>query len=234
MFTAANRVVVPWRTWSWVRCSAWLGYIGNVFRVRSRAWIWDFSSTHNTIALSGGTRYGPTASVTSATSSGSVENVNVSAFHGRTPYSLQTAATVAWSAPSRGASRRLDQCVTPRLAGGGSNVAARIAARSTYRGRPGRGRSANPANTLSPQRDRHRFTVERETPTVSAMTWSPTPPAANKTIRAPCAIAAAVVPERTNRSNPARSPALNVNAGAVSFTMPLRGTNRKHTSPTRH
>ena len=57
------------------------------------------------------------------------ENLNVSAFHGRTPYSFHTAATVAWSTPSRGASSRDDQCVTPRLAGGGSKVAARIATR---------------------------------------------------------------------------------------------------------
>ena len=55
----------------------------------------------------------------------------MSAFHGFTPYSFHTAATVAWSIPSRGASSRDDQCVTPRLFGGGVNVAAMIAARST-------------------------------------------------------------------------------------------------------
>ena len=40
--------------------------------------------------------------------------------------------------PSRGASNRDDQCVTPRLFDGGVNVAAMIFAWSTVRGRPDR------------------------------------------------------------------------------------------------
>jgi hypothetical protein len=52
--------------------------VGSIFWVRSNAWIWDFSSTHNTIAFSGGAKYNPTTSLTLATSSGSVENLNVS------------------------------------------------------------------------------------------------------------------------------------------------------------
>ena len=83
-------------------------------------------------------------STTLASSSGSVENLKVSAFHGLTPYSFHTAATVAWSIPSRGASSRDDQCVTPRLLGGGVNVAEMIAARSTDRGRPGGRCPTNP------------------------------------------------------------------------------------------
>ena len=67
-------------TQSWVRCSAWAGWIGGVFEVLFNAWIWDFSSTHNTIAFSGGARYSPKMSMTLATSSGSVENLKVSAF----------------------------------------------------------------------------------------------------------------------------------------------------------
>jgi hypothetical protein len=39
----------------------------------------------STIAFSGGARYRPTTSVTLATSSGSVENLNVSLRHGCTP-----------------------------------------------------------------------------------------------------------------------------------------------------
>jgi hypothetical protein len=39
-----------------------------------------------------GARYSPTMSTTLASSSGSVENLNVSAFHGLTPYSFQIAA----------------------------------------------------------------------------------------------------------------------------------------------
>ena len=53
--------------------------------MRSRAWIWDFSSTHSTIAFSGGARYSPQMSVTFPTSSGSVENRNDSAFQGLIP-----------------------------------------------------------------------------------------------------------------------------------------------------
>jgi len=62
------------------------GCIGNIGAVRSNAWIWDFSSTHSTIAFSGGARYNPTTSVTLATSWGSVENLNVSTRHGCTPF----------------------------------------------------------------------------------------------------------------------------------------------------
>ena len=40
--------------------------------MRSRAWIWLFSSTSSTIALSGGFRYNPTTSVSITTKAGSV------------------------------------------------------------------------------------------------------------------------------------------------------------------
>ena len=65
-------------------------------------------------------------SVTLASSAGSVENLNVSAFHGFTPYRVHAAATVTWLVPSRSASSREDQCVTPKLAGGGVNVSVTI------------------------------------------------------------------------------------------------------------
>ena len=65
-------------------------------------------------------------SVTFATSSGSVENLNVSVFHGRIPNSFHGLVMVTWLTFSRAASSRLDQCVTPRLAGGGTNVSATI------------------------------------------------------------------------------------------------------------
>jgi hypothetical protein len=101
----ARAAVLP--TQSWVRCSTWPGCIGKVFWVRFNAWIWDISSTHNTIAFARGLRYRPTMSLTLASSSGSVENLNVSAFHGFTPYRFQTAATVTWpvSATNRANSR---------------------------------------------------------------------------------------------------------------------------------
>src|SRR5215212_709045 len=109
-------------------------------------------------------------STTFASSSGSVENLNVSPFHGLTPYSFHTSATVAWSTPNRGPSSRDDQWVTPRLFGGGVRVAAITAARSTRRGRPGGLSATRPAIPCSAYRDRHRFTVGRVTPTRSAIT----------------------------------------------------------------
>ena len=59
--------------------------------------------------VAGGFRYRPTMSVTLASSSGSVENLNVSAFHGRIPYFFQALVTVDLCTPRRGASSRLDQ-----------------------------------------------------------------------------------------------------------------------------
>jgi hypothetical protein len=87
-------------------------------------------------------------SVTLASSSGSVENLNVSTRQGWTPYAFHARATVAWSTPNRGASSRLDQCVTPSFFGGGRNVASTIFRSSTVFGRPDRSasdRAGNPA-----------------------------------------------------------------------------------------
>lgn len=53
---AAKRVVVPARTWSWLRRSGTPGIIGRTGWDRSRAWICDFSSTQRTSAFSGGSR----------------------------------------------------------------------------------------------------------------------------------------------------------------------------------
>src|SRR5215831_11417127 len=46
--------------------------------VRSKAWIWLFSSTHRTSARSGGFRYSPTMSRTFSMNSGSFDSLNVS------------------------------------------------------------------------------------------------------------------------------------------------------------
>ena len=70
---------------SWVRRSIPPGCMGSIGAVRSRAWIWDFSSTHSTTALSGGARYRPTTSVTLPTSSGSVEYLKVPDLQGWIP-----------------------------------------------------------------------------------------------------------------------------------------------------
>jgi hypothetical protein len=51
---------------------------GNKGWVRSRAWTWDFSSTHRTIARSGGLKYRPTTSRTFSTNKGSVDSEGLS------------------------------------------------------------------------------------------------------------------------------------------------------------
>ena len=66
-----------------------------------------------------------------------MENLNVSAFQGLTPYSFQIPATVECSIPNRSASSRDDQCVTPSFDGGGVKVAVITLDLSTLRGRPG-------------------------------------------------------------------------------------------------
>ena len=65
-------------------------------------------SQHNTIAFCGRARYKPMKSATLASSSGSVENLKVSALHGFTPYRLQASAMVTWLVPSRFTSSRDD------------------------------------------------------------------------------------------------------------------------------
>ena len=88
--------------------------------------------------------------MTLPTNSGSVENRNDSARHGCTRYSRHALATVASEIPRCRANRRVDQCVTASLFGGGFSVAVMIAAWSIERGRPDRGWSASP--TIPPAR----------------------------------------------------------------------------------
>src|SRR5512135_322921 len=80
---AVPDVVVDRRS---IRC----GWVGSTGAVRSRAWIWDFSSTDSTIVFSGGSRYRPT---TLASNCGSVGNRNDSARQGWIPYPRQMTAT---------------------------------------------------------------------------------------------------------------------------------------------
>src|ERR1019366_7188097 len=143
--------------------------MGSIGAVRSSAWICDFSSTHSTTAFSGGAKYNPTTSMTLATSSGSVENLNVSTRHGVAPYSRQALATVAFPIPRCRASNLEDQCVTPYLRGGGASVAATTSRCSTVRGLPERGSSSSPGRPLSRYRLRQPTTVTRDTPTLSAI-----------------------------------------------------------------
>src|SRR5947209_9838098 len=120
------------------------GRIGSIGAVRSSAWIWDFSSTESTTALSGGFRYKPTTSRTLASSSGSVENLNVSDRHGCRPHLRQIVPTHTCEIPNSAPSNREDQCVIPSRCGGGSNVADTTATSSTCWGRPDFGRSVRP------------------------------------------------------------------------------------------
>ena len=94
-----------------------------------------------TTALAGGSRYRPTTSRILASSSGSVLNLNVSTFHGCRPHRRQIRATVAKLIPTCSPINRADQCVTPKLAGGGTKVAATTAVWSWIAGRPDRSRS---------------------------------------------------------------------------------------------
>jgi len=100
---------------------------------------------HSTIALSGGFRYSPTTSRILASSSGSVENLNVCTRHGCRPHFFQVVDTVKSLTPNCLASSRLDQCVTPSFSGGGSKVANTMPTGSITGGRPDLGRSSSPA-----------------------------------------------------------------------------------------
>src|SRR6476646_6160380 len=61
------------------------GASGRIGSVRFRAWTWLFSSTHSTIARSGGFRYKPTTSRTFSTNCGSLENLKFSTRCGCNP-----------------------------------------------------------------------------------------------------------------------------------------------------
>jgi hypothetical protein len=57
--------------------------------VRSNAWTWVFSSTHNTTAASGGFRYSPTTSRTLSMNCGSVDSLKSSMRCGLSPKARQ-------------------------------------------------------------------------------------------------------------------------------------------------
>ena len=108
------------------------------------------SSTHNTIALAGGFRYRPTTSVTLASSSGSVENLNVSAFHGRIPVLLPGLGDRGLGTPPGGQPAADSTSESPPDASGeGLGVAVMIAASSTTFDQPGRGMSTSPSRPCS-------------------------------------------------------------------------------------
>src|SRR6266498_4324708 len=75
-------------------------FIGSDGWVRSRAWIWLFSSTHSTTALSGGFRYSPTTSVSFSRNRLSLETLKVRTRWGWSPAASQIRPTVAGLTPA--------------------------------------------------------------------------------------------------------------------------------------
>src|SRR5699024_7161119 len=132
----------------------------------------------------GGAKYSPTTSVTFATSSGSVENLNVPARQGCTPNLRHALATVALPIFRCSASRREDQCVTPYFFGGGVNVAVMIVWSSIRFGRPDRDAWNTPpiASASSLPRDVH--SVVGAVRSRSAIREFAAPSAASRMIRA--------------------------------------------------
>src|SRR6266545_2324636 len=88
-------------------------FIGSDGWVRSRAWIWLFSSTHSTTALSGGFRYSPTTSVSFSRNRLSLETLKVRTRWGWSPAASQIRPTVAGLTPATFAMERVDQWVSP-------------------------------------------------------------------------------------------------------------------------
>jgi hypothetical protein len=168
-----------------------------------------------TTALSGGFRYSPTTSRTFASSSGSVENLNVSRRQGCSFHSRQIRATDANEMPRCLASRRADQCVTPRDSGGAVNVATTTSASSITEGRPERSRSPNASTPPDTYLLRHWITVGRVIPTRRAISAFGRPSAASSTIRARCANPASTVEDRTNAVSLGSSPARRTRGAAI-------------------
>jgi len=119
-----------------------------------------------------------------ASSCGSVENLKLSARQGCSPHSRHTLATFTFDKPSSAASSRLDQCVTPSRADGGSSVASTTATSSMVRGLPGLGRSSSPPMPSAAYRRFQKITVGLDTPVRAMISLVPSPSPASNTIRA--------------------------------------------------
>ncbi len=132
------------------------GRIGSSGWLRSRAWIWAFSSTHSTSALSGGFRYSPTMSRTLSMNNGSGDSLKVSLRCGCRLKARQIRLTVLWLMPHCRAIARVLQCVASRGVVSRVNVTTRSTSASlTVRGAPGRGSSSNPSSRFATKRLRH-------------------------------------------------------------------------------
>src|ERR1035441_9909457 len=89
--------------------------------------------------------------------------------------------------PISAASSRDDQCVTPSLAGGGSSVLLTISSGSIRFGRPDRGWSSRAPGPPSAYRFRHKITVGRDPPALSAFSAFTSPCPGSSPILARCA-----------------------------------------------
>ena len=138
--------------------------MGSRGRVRSNAWIWVFSSTHKTNALSGGLRYRPTISRTFSIKSGSDDSLKVSVRWGCSPKARHMRLMVLWLRPERLAIERVLQWVAS------VGVVSRVmlttlstSASAVLRGVPGLGSSSSPSTRRSKNRDLHFPTVGLDT-----------------------------------------------------------------------
>jgi hypothetical protein len=134
-----------------------------------------------------------------------VENLNVCTRHGCSPHFFHVVLTVKLLTPRCLANNRLDQCVTPRFSGGGSNVANTIATGSMTAGRPDFDRSSNPAMPSAANRRFQPITAGLLNPTRRTISPVPTPSAVSSTTLARCAKPARIDGDRVHDSNSSRS-----------------------------
>ena len=152
-------------------------FIGSDGWVRSSAWIWLFSSMHNTTAFSGGFRYSPTTSTSLSSNRLSLDSSKVSTRCGCSPRAFQIRCTVALLTPCAFAIDRQLQCVSP--GGLSCKVACTIASTCSaeidgLRPRPSRTRP-NFANPSVPNRVRQLVTLAADTPSRDAIAVVATP-----------------------------------------------------------
>ncbi len=130
-----------------------------------------------------------------------MENLKLSARQGCSPHSRHTLATFTFDKPSSAASSRLDQCVTPSRADGGSSVASTTATSSMVRGLPGLGRSSSPPMPSAAYRRFQKITVGLDTPVRAMISLVPSPSPASNTIRARRASPTRIDGERTHEAS---------------------------------
>src|SRR5512143_1923226 len=188
------------------------GIIGSTGWERSRAWIWLFSSTHSTTALSGGLWYSPTTSTTFSTNSGSVDSLNPSLRWGCRPKSFQIRPIVDLDSPDFFAIEVRDQWVA--LAGLDSNVVTRTSStwsRVIEAGRPGRSSSTSPSRRLAMNRARHLPTVTGLHCNCAATVLLSAPSAHARTIFERSASACDDFARRDHETSCERSASVNIN-----------------------